>query len=83
MAAPFSGETRHEPAFLSLAAAAVAFLPGALFSWDWMRWPGILFALVQGFVLVLAASADFTPFSPVQMIMPPAWVWCWGLRSKS
>jgi hypothetical protein len=58
----FSGITTA--AFLSLAAAALVFLLGAIFHWDWLRWAGIVFAIVQGFVLVLVASADFTPFSP-------------------
>jgi hypothetical protein len=58
----FSGITTA--AFLSLVAATLAFFLGALFNWDWLRWAGILFALVQGFVLALVASADFTPFSP-------------------
>jgi hypothetical protein len=58
----FSGITAA--AFISLTAASLAFLIGALFNWDWLRWAGVLFAAMQGFVLALLVSADFTPFSP-------------------
>ncbi len=51
-------------AFVSLAVAALAYLLGALFGWDWVRWIGLAAALVQLFALALCLHADFTPFSP-------------------
>lgn len=51
-------------AFLSMVLAALAFGLGALLSWNWLRWAGLLFGAVQIFVLALVISAEFTPYSP-------------------
>jgi hypothetical protein len=51
-------------AFLSMALSMAAFGVGGLLGWNWLRWTGLLFGLVQIYVLALVISAEFTPFSP-------------------
>ena len=51
-------------AFLSMALAALAFGLDGLLGWDWLRWAGLFFGLIQVFVLALVVSAEFTPYSP-------------------
>ncbi len=51
-------------AFLSMTFAALAFGLDSLLGWGWLRWVGLLFGLIQVFVLALVVSAEFTPFSP-------------------
>jgi hypothetical protein len=51
-------------AFMSMVAGAVLFGLGTLSGWVGLRWVGVLLGLWQMFVLVMVASADFTPFSP-------------------
>lgn len=51
-------------AFVSMALGALAYLLGALFDWEWVRWIGLAAAAVQLFALALCLQADFTPFAP-------------------
>ncbi len=50
--------------FLSLVLGGLGFAAGSLLDLAWLRWLAIAVIPFQGFVLVLLASADFTPFSP-------------------
>ncbi len=50
--------------FLSMLAGALLFGLGALLSWSWVRWLGLLVGAVQVFALGMCLHADFTPFSP-------------------
>jgi Peptidase family M28 len=50
--------------FLSMLVGTVGFSLGALLSWQWVRWLGLLVGVVQVFALGMCLHADFTPFSP-------------------
>jgi Peptidase family M28 len=50
--------------FLSMLVGTVGFSLGALLSWQWVRWFGLLVGVVQVFALGMCLHADFTPFSP-------------------
>jgi hypothetical protein len=50
--------------FLSMLAGTLLFGLGALLSWSWVRWLGLLVGAVQVFALGMCLHADFTPFSP-------------------
>jgi hypothetical protein len=50
--------------FLSMVLGAVAYGLGALFLGTWVRWIGLVAAILQVFVLSLCLHADQTPFSP-------------------
>jgi hypothetical protein len=51
-------------ALLSMLVGALAFGLGALLSWSWVRWLGLLTIAVQGASLAICLHADLTPFSP-------------------
>ncbi len=50
--------------FLSMLAGTLGFGLGALLSWQWVRWLGLLVGVIQVFALGMCLHADFTPFSP-------------------
>jgi hypothetical protein len=51
-------------AFASMALSALLYTLGALLSWEWVRWPGLIAAAMQVFALSMTLHADLTPFSP-------------------
>lgn len=58
----FSGLVRG--ALLSLIVSAVVYGLGAIFVWTWVRWIGLVAALMEIFALAMSLHAGFTPFSP-------------------
>ncbi len=51
-------------ALLSMLVGALGYGLGALLSWSWVRWLGLLTVAVQGSALAICLHADLTPFSP-------------------
>ncbi|MGD8623419.1 MAG: M28 family peptidase [Anaerolineae bacterium] len=51
-------------AFVGLVLGAVLYGLGALWGWDWARWPGLAAVAVQVLALALCLHAEATPFSP-------------------
>jgi hypothetical protein len=51
-------------AFVSMVLGAVFYGLGAALGWQWVRWIGLVAAVVEIFALSLCLHADFTPFSP-------------------
>jgi len=48
----------------SMLVSALAYALGAIFSWEWVRWVGLVAAAMEVFALTMSLHADFTPFSP-------------------
>lgn len=51
-------------AYLNMAVGGVLFAVGALLGVTWVRWFGLLIAVIQVCAILLCLQADFTPFSP-------------------
>jgi len=51
-------------AYLNMAVGGAFFAVGALLGVTWVRWLGLIIALVQLCAVLLCLHADFTPFSP-------------------
>jgi hypothetical protein len=51
-------------ALFSMLISALAYAVGGIFDWSWVRWIGLVAALIEIFALGMSLHADFTPFSP-------------------
>jgi hypothetical protein len=51
-------------ALFSMVISALAYAVGGIFDWSWVRWIGLVAAVVEVFALGMSLHADFTPFSP-------------------
>ncbi|MEJ2303824.1 MAG: M28 family peptidase [Anaerolineales bacterium] len=51
-------------ALFSMVISALAYAVGGIFDWSWVRWIGLVAAVMEVFALGMSLHADFTPFSP-------------------
>lgn len=51
-------------AFASTLFSTLLYGAGAIFNWEWVRWPALIVAAMQVFALTMTIHADLTPFSP-------------------
>jgi hypothetical protein len=51
-------------ALFSMAISALAYAVGGIFDWSWVRWIGLVAAVMEVFALGMSLHADLTPFSP-------------------
>jgi hypothetical protein len=47
-----------------MAISALAYAVGGIFDWSWVRWIGLVAAVMEVFALGMSLHADLTPFSP-------------------
>lgn len=51
-------------ALFSMVISALAYASGGIFDWSWVRWIGLVAAVMEVFALGMSLHADLTPFSP-------------------